>query len=450
MNKTRLVKKLRIYLKNYMNNSGWKYLKINNCAEVVGGGTPSTKNNEYWDGEIPWITPKDLSKNSSKYIFKGERNITKVGLKNSSAKILPINSLLFSSRAPIGYLAINKEPLTTNQGFKSLILKKEFDVEFFYYLFKDRAEYIKSFASGSTFQEVSGSVVKNLSFLIPDIKEQKNISNILSKIDQKIEINKKINQTLEEIAKTLFKSWFIDFEPVKAKLKGAPTGLSKKIGDLFPNSFEDSELGKIPKGWKISKIGKSLKVILGGTPSRKISNYWNGTIPWINSGKINNFRIISPSEFITQEGYNNSSTKMLPKRSTLIAITGATLGQVSINEIDICANQSVIGIPPSDIVPSEFVYLWIKTSINKLISSQTGGAQQHINKNNVEEHLILIPSSKCNIMFQGIIKPMFDKISINSFENKTLISLRDTILPKLISGELKILDAEKFNEQVSA
>jgi len=215
----------------------WKYKKISECAEVVGGGTPSTKKNEYWQGDIPWISPRDLSKNSSKYITHGDRNISKEGLENSSAKILPSNSLLFSSRAPIGYLAINKKPVATNQGFKSLILKEEHDVEYFYYLFKDRTNYIKSYASGSTFQEVSGSIIKNLKFLIPSFKEQKDISNVLLKFDKKIELNKKMNENLEKIAKTLFKSWFIDFDPIRAKSEIRSTGLSKEISDLFPNSF---------------------------------------------------------------------------------------------------------------------------------------------------------------------------------------------------------------------
>ena len=252
-----------IFLKNFMSNSGWKYIKINDCAEVVGGGTPSTKHEEYWGGDISWVSPKDLSNNSSKYITRGERNITKKGLENSSAKILPVNSLLFSSRAPIGYLAINKKPVTTNQGFKSLILKKGYDVEFFYYLFKDRTEYIKSFASGSTFQEISGSVIKNLSFLIPEIEEQKNISNILSKIDQKIEINKRINETLDSILKTLFKSWFIDFKPVKDKENRKSTGLKKDISDLFTDTLKNSDLGKIPKDYYVGKLGDYIEITKG-------------------------------------------------------------------------------------------------------------------------------------------------------------------------------------------
>ena len=419
---------------------------------ITKGTTPTSVGGKFTKSGVNFLKVESISKLGS-FIYNKldfiDLNTHENLLKRSR---IEENDILFSIAGTIGRTAIATKdilPCNTNQAISIIRpnLKKIYP-HFLLYCLKDKERLKKAYS------KVVQSVQANLSLgelgkiEIPDflLSDQKKISHVFKELDNKITNNEKINQTLEEIAKTLFKSWFIDFDPVKAKLKGAPTGLSKKISDLFPDSFEDSELGKIPKGWNTSKIGKSLKVILGGTPSRKRNDYWNGTIPWINSGKINNFRIISPSEFITQEGYKNSSTKMLSKRSTLIAITGATLGQVSINEIDICANQSVIGIPPSDIVPSEFVYLWIKSSINKLISSQTGGAQQHINKNNVEEHLILIPSSKCNIMFQEIIKPMFDKISKNTFENKVLISLRDTLLPKIISGELTITDPKKIKE----
>jgi type I restriction enzyme S subunit len=354
--------------------------------------------------------------------------------------------IIYTRTGQVGLVFNDRDGVIHNNCFKVTPDESIVDKSFLYWFLSQKKirSYASNIASGSVQKDLNHSSFASIPIELPNLRHQQRSANILNSIREKIELNQKMSETIEEIAKTIFKSWFIDFDPVKEKLNGAPTGLSKKISDLFPDSFEDSELGKIPKGWNTSTIGKSLKVILGGTPSRKRDDYWNGTIPWINSGKLNNFRITSPSEFITQDGYNNSSTKMLSKRSTLIAITGATLGQISINEIDICANQSVIGIPPSEIVPSEFVYLWINSSIKKLISAQTGGAQQHINKNDVEEHLILIPSNKCNIMFQEIVKPIFDKISKNTFENKILIRLRDILLPKLISGELTITDKKKI------
>ena len=177
-----------------------KYYKIEEIGEVVAGGTPSTKNDSYWNGEISWITPKDLSNFSGKYIVKGERNISKEGLNNSSAKILPKHTVLLSSRAPIGYIAIASKELTTNQGFKSLICDESLcHFEYFYYWLKLNVNYIIQNSSGSTFNEISASTFKNLEIQLPPIKEQHIISSILKNIDKKIELNIKINNNFPKI-----------------------------------------------------------------------------------------------------------------------------------------------------------------------------------------------------------------------------------------------------------
>ena len=165
-------------------------------------------------------------------------------------------------------------------------------------------------------------------------------------------------------------------------------------------------------------------------------------------GRAGSQTTIALQNFITELGLAKSSTKLLPKRSTLIAITGATLGQTSINEIEVCTNQSVVAIKPCKKISPEFVFLWVQKNVNYLINSQTGGAQQHINKNNVNEMKILLPSKEIMEIFGNIVKPIFDKISINLFESDTLSTLREEILPKLVSGELSISDAEKIIEKV--
>ena len=167
-----------------------------------------------------------------------------------------------------------------------------------------------------------------------------------------------------------------------------------------------------------------------------------GTIPWINSGEINRFRIISPSELITQSGLDHSATKMLPAKTTVLAITGATLGQVSLLEIDACANQSVVGIIPNDTLPYEFIYPFIKAKINELISHQTGGAQQHINKQNVESLPVSIPTRDILYDFVTLVSPMYSMIASNCFENMRLENMRDSLLPQLMSGELDVSDID--------
>jgi len=217
----------------------------------------------------------------------------------------------------------------------------------------------------------------------------------------------------------------------------------------FPDSFQETEeLGWIPEGWEVSTIGQTLDTVLGGTPARNNIEFWtNGTVGWINSGKVNEFRVVEPSELITEQALKKSATKLLPKRTTLLAITGATLGQVSLNEIECCANQSVVGIIGNDEIPSEYVYSWINQIIEKLIASQTGGAQQHINKGNVQEAHILLPIATVLNDFISQARPAFDQIAVSCFESQTLTKLRDTLLPKLISGELRIPEAEQLTEE---
>ena len=415
------------------------------CSSVRDGTHDSPK--EVLSGGKPLVTTKHLK--GGKIDFDKTYNISEEDFDkiNKRSKVDKWD-VLISMIGTVGevYL-VEEEP---DYAIKNLGLFKvgdELNSKWLYFYLKSKLgqNQIRFLLQGSTQQYISLTSLREFPIFVPnDDKEKQKVINILSALESKIKLNQKMNETLEEIAKILFKSWFIDFDPVRAKAEGRPTGLSKEISDLFPDSFEDSELGEIPSGWKVENIGNSFEVLLGGTPSRKKEEYWDGDIPWINSGEINNFRVIRPSEFISDKGFKNSSTKLLPKRSTLIAITGATLGQVSLNEIEVCANQSVIGIPPSKNVMPEYVYLWICFSIQKLISSQTGGAQQHINTNNVREHLILLPKAECNDYLKNLLTPVFNKISNNLFEIQTLSEIRETLLPKLISGELKIPDAENL------
>lgn len=268
-------------------------------------------------------------------------------------------------------------------------------------------------------------------------KEQRAIARTLGALDDKIETNRKMNATLESIAQALFQSWFIDFTPVHAKSKGRTPGLPPQIAALFPSEFEDSSLGPIPRGWRISRIGEEVTTILGGTPSRIKPEYWGGTIPWINSGKTNDFRVTSPSEFITQEGLDSSSTKILPPRTTILAITGATLGQISLTEFETCANQSIAGILGNSKLPSEFIYFWSKARIDDLLAWQTGAAQQHINKTNVNNLPVLCPGEAVIISYLDQVRPLFDCIKTRCYESLSLATIRDALLLKLLSGELR-------------
>ena len=284
----------------------------------------------------------------------------------------------------------------------------------------DYIDYISSVKTGSVVRMVTKKNVEDYVFRCPPKEVRDRISKLLWGLDRKIELNNKINADLEEMAQAIFKNWFVDFE-------------------LFKDSkFVDSELGMIPEGWKVGRLGDFCKCLLGGTPSRSKEEYWNGDVNWINSSEINKFRILEASEKITELGLSKSATKLLPKKTTVLAITGATLGQVSLLEIDTCANQSVIGVLENAEVPYEYIYPFIKDRIEMLIQHQTGGAQQHINKDNVESLIFLLPAKNVLENYISLVGPMYKRIESQCFENLYLSTLRDTLLPRLMSGELEV------------
>ena len=294
-------------------------------------------------------------------------------------------------------------------------------------------------AEGSSMPRAQWSWVSEFRTSVVSGAERRSIGRLLGALDDKIALNLQTSQVLEQIAQTIFKSWFIDFDPVHAKSRGEqPEGMGAETAALFPYSFDETELGLIPSGWGVSRFDSFAEIQLGGTPSKAKAEYWDGSIPWINSGAINEFRITKPSRYITELGLRKSSCKVLPKGTTVVAITGATLGQFSRVEIDTTANQSVIGIAPRNRSLNNFVYLWVTQNIEQLTSKATGGAQQHINRNDVCEQLVVLPSHEAFSKFDELVDPIFTIISNLVHQNDTLVEIRDSLLPRLISGELEI------------
>ena len=294
---------------------------------------------------------------------------------------------------------------------------KNIDSKFLYYILSDDRffEYSTQTSKGTKMPRGDKTSILKYAVLLPPLDVQKKIAGVLGALDDKIELNNKINQNLEAQAQALFKSWFVDFEPFG---------------------------GQMPSDWKIGKLGDICECLLGGTPNRNIPEFWNGNIPWINSGEVNAFRITKPSEYISELGLSKSATKLLPAKTTVIAITGATLGKVSLLEINSCANQSVVGVLPNSNIPYEFIYPFVKHNILELISHQTGGAQQHINKQNVEQIKLYIPPYGILHQYQTSVKPIYKMIANNCFENTRLAEVRDILLPKLMSGEISVDDVK--------
>lgn len=404
-------------------------MKLSEIGQIVAGGTPKTKIEEYWNGDVSWITPKDLSSHTSMYISNGERNISKKGLDNSSAKLLPKGTVLFTSRAPIGYVAIAKNEVTTNQGFKSIIVNDENDNIFVYYLLRNNISVIENYANGSTFKEISGTVMKNLEFDIPSLMEQKSIANILSTLDEKIEINIQINKTLENMAQAIFTQWFVDFE------------FPNEDGQSYKSSggeMVESELGMIPKGWKVKKVEEVTKIIRGASP-RPIQDYIRDEgIQWvkISDASSSNTRFISSTkEFIKEEGRNKSREV---KVGTLILSNSATPGIPMIMKIDACVHDGWLIFNEFREITKEYMFHFLTENRVGILSLSNGSVFRNLKTDILKNYKIIVPSSDVVARVDEIFKSINN--SIDNIENQitTLAKLRDEILPKLMSGEIRV------------
>ena len=341
--------------------------------------------------------------------------------------------LILAREAPVGNVAIIPKNLQVCLGQRTVLIRPDrlkVDPNYLVYLLLgDRIQgKIQSLTGGATVAHLNMGEIRKLELpTLPPLPTQQKIAAILSAYDDLIENNTRRIKILEEMAQIIYQEWFVNFR--------------------FPGHegmrMVESELGPVPEGWEVVKVSEKFKTILGGTPSRVKPEYWeNGSIPWINSGKVNELRIISPSELITKIGYDNSSTKLMPKRTTLIAITGATLGQVSLLEIEACGNQSIVGICDIEGLYSEFLYLTISSNISSIIKHASGGAQQHINKEIINDVKILLPPKSIIDQFSVFEKPIFDMIEKIILKNANLRRTRDLLLPKLISGEIDVSELE--------
>lgn len=381
----------------------WIECKISDIGTVVGGATPSTKKPEnYENGTIAWITPKDLSTFTGRYIQRGERNITEIGLKSCSTQLLPKDTVLFSSRAPIGYVAIAANEVCTNQGFKSVVPNENTDPLFLYYLLKYNKDKIEGMGSGTTFKEVSGNTMKNIVVSVPtDKKVQKRISSMLGSIDDKIEENERINNNLEQQAQAIFKSWFIDFEP-------------------FSN--------RKPSEWSVSTLGNVSIMGAGGDKPQNVSPI-----------KTDLYEYPIYSNGLSNEGlYGFTDKPKISEESVTVSARG-TIGFVCLRHIPyVPIVRLVTLIPKTEIVSAKYLYLWLK----QLYITGTGTTQQQLTVPDFQKTEILVPSQKIVTLFTATVEPIFEKIWANQNENEKLSSLRDTLLPKLMSGELDVSEIE--------
>ena len=340
----------------------WESSTIEKIATIVGGGTPRTEVEEYWDGEIKWFTPSEIGK--TKYIHDSNRHITEEGLKNSSAKLLPKNTILLTSRATVGEISISLTECSTNQGFQSLITKKNANNEFIYYLISTMKNEFLRRASGSTFLEISKNEIKKIGINIPELTEQNKISNFFSVIDNKIEMLEKEYHYYQNFKKYL--------------MQGIFSNQNDKLRFNFTEEWEKYLLGDI------STIGK------GFTPSTSNPNYWDGNIDWLSIADMNQGKYINQTtKKITLEGCKN---KEIIKKGTLIMSFKLTIGKLGILNKDMFTNEAICNFKwKNNDILTEYMYYYLN-SINIMKYGSQAAKGITLNNETLNTIPILLPS----------------------------------------------------------
>ena len=399
----------------------WKEYKLGDlCDSVCSGGTPSSKRQDYYDGNIPWLNTKEVNFNR---IYSTERNITEDGLNNSSAKWISENSVIVAMYgATAGKTAIAKIPLTTNQACCNLTINSKLaDYRFIYYYLCNKYTILASLANGGAQQNLNAQIIKDFIIKLPSLSEQNRISDILSSLDDKIENNRKINENLEQQAQALFKSWFVDFEPFRDQ------------------PFVESELGMIPEGWRVGTLSEFGTIICGKTPSKANPDYYDGDYPFIKIPDMHgNIFPLKHEEYISEIGAQSQPNKLIPPFSLLVSCI-ATVGLVSINTVPSFTNQQINSIIVNNESSLYYLYLLLSKKTDELQNLGRGGtATLNVNTKIFSNSKVIIPSDNILILFNEITSPVFSKILNNAKESLSFSQLRDTLLPRLMSGELSV------------
>ena len=384
-----------------------KSYKLSEVLEIYNG----TKYDHLETGEFPLYGSGGLMSHVNDYLHDGE------------AVLLPrkgtLNNIMY----------VNEKFWTVDTMYYSTI--KEGFSAYYVYAYLNLLD-LAHLDSGSTLPSMTKAAYYNLEVSLPDYPKQQKIASVLSTLDEKIALNNQINATLEQMAKTLYDYWFVQFDFPDDN--GKPYKSSG--GEMVYNDVLKRD---IPKGWEVKKLSEIAKTGSGGTPKSTVKEYYqDGTIPWINSGEVNNSIIVQTSNFITGLGLKESSAKLFPKNTILLAMYGATAGKASLLTFEATTNQAICAIMPND----EKYLIFLKTKLeqmyNYLVNLSSGSARDNLSQDKIKELQISIPTDELLEKFHLATRTMYEKIIVNSKENSELIKLRDWLLPMLMNGQVTV------------
>ena len=416
--------------------ASWTEVAIGEIADIVGGATPSTKDPDNFGGDIPWLTPKDLSGPHDRYIACGERNLTQQGLDGCSAKLLPAGAVLLSTRAPVGYVAIAKNPIATNQGFRSLIPRDGVFGEYLYYWLSVNTEELERHSSGSTFRELSGTALKSIKLRLPPMGEQRRIAGVLGCLDDKIELNRRMAETLEEMARALFRSWFVDFEPVRAKQEGrwrsgeSLPGLPAQLYEYFPERLEASAVGPIPAGWRVAALGDVADAPRRGVKPDEIDS----ETPYIGLEHMPR-RSIALGEWDTAAKVA-SGKSAFRRGEILFGKLRPYFHKVGVAPLDGICSTDIIVIEPKAREWASFVLSVVSSDEFVAYANQTstGTRMPRTSWKAMSAYAVALPPASVAQAFEDAVGATTERIAAQIRESRCLAAQRDALLPQVING----------------
>ncbi len=382
------------------------------------------------------------------------RRITAEHFSEWTRKARPsVNDVVLSRRCNPGETAFVPEGLEFALGQNLVLLRADgtkVDPPFLRWLVRGPEwwDQIRQFLNvGAVFDSLKCADVPNFKLRIPPLPEQRAIAHILGTLDDKIELNRRMSETLEAMARAHFKSWFVDFDPVRAKAEGRDPGLPQAVADLFPDAFEDSELGEVPWGWSIRPVGDLADVVGGTTPSTKEASYWvGGTHAWATPKDLSGLSVpvlLDTERQITDAGLSQVGSGLLPKGTVLLS-SRAPIGYLAVAELPVAINQGFIAMVAKADASNLFLLLWASVAHEDIVSRANGSTFLEISKASFRPIPVVAPPTQVMHAFEMQARPLYQRIVASARESQSLAALRDSLLPKLISGELRVKDAERF------
>jgi type I restriction enzyme S subunit len=426
----------------------WRLVKLGELGEVNRGRSRHRPRyaEHLYGGPYPFIQTGDI-KNSGGRTNTYKQAYSEAGLAQS--RMWPAGTMCITIAANIAETGILGFPACFPDSVVGFIAdESKCEIRFIEYTFRYLRQRIQHEASGSAQDNINLETLDRLRFLLPPLREQHAIANILGALDDKIELNRRMNLTLEAMARSLFKSWFVDFDPVRAKAEGRDPGPPRPIADLFPARLIDSELGEIPEGWPVRPLSSMCSAIFSGrTPDTTRPGYWGSNIPWLSSGETRSKFIIATEKSISPAGVSNSSTRLAHAGATVIASAGQghTRGQASMLMLDSYINQSVVALhADTEFTSDTHLFFNLERRYEQFRQlSDAHSSRGSLTTRLLAELRIVVAPRELIHAFDGLAAASVRKICTNLEESRALASLRDALLPKLISGELRLGDTER-------